>query len=318
MIKVEFKAMGCQMAAFLDNDEPESARALQQTPAWFEEWEQILSRFRADSDLNRLNDSFGMPVPVPSTLWEVVKLSLETAHWTGGLVIPTVLNSMIKAGYSQSFEYTQSINFALQPAVNIQLLERVTAGGVDMLASWHEIELDEVNQTITLPPGLKMDLGGIGKGWAAQQAMLRLSDFGPVLIDASGDIAVSGSRSDGTPWPIGVADPLQMQEDLDLLALENCGVATSGIDYRRWQKNGVWKHHIIDPRTGDSAITDVMSATIIAPDSVQAEAAAKVVLILGSQAGVDWLEDHPQLAGLLALQDGRLLYSYGMDQYLWR
>ncbi len=178
--------------------------------------------------------------------------------------------------------------------------------------------MDRRLHTITLPVGVKLDLGGIGKGWAARQAMQRLRAFGPALVDAGGDIAVSDVLSDGSAWPVAVSDPLQVQEQLDLLMLGGCGAATSGIDYRRWRKDGEWKHHIIDPRTGDPARTDVLSVTVVAPDALQAEAAAKVVLIMGSPAGLEWLEDQPQLAALLALQDGRLLYSRQMEKYVWR
>jgi thiamine biosynthesis lipoprotein len=77
------------------------------------------------------------------------------------------------------------------------------------------------------------------------------------------------------------------------------------------------KHHIIDPRTGESAQTDLASVTIIAQDVIQAEAAAKTVLILGSYEGLKWLEEQPEIYGLLALQDGRLIYSNDIQKYLW-
>jgi FAD:protein FMN transferase len=314
MIKVEFQAMGCRMLAFLDNEEPVAYRVLQQVPGWFEEWEQALSRFRPDSDLSRLNETSGGAVKVGLILWEVVKLSLETARWTGGLVVPSVLNSLVQAGYNRSFDLIRpSGSMFPQTMTSTIFLEDLKENAGD----WKYILLDESHHTIALPDGIKLDLGGIGKGWAAQQAMLRLRDFGPALVDAGGDIAISGLQSNGSPWPINVADPLQVQDNLDLLVLGSCGVATSGIDFRRWLKNGSWKHHIIDPRTSEPAKTDIMSATVVATDALQAEAAAKVVLILGSQLGMEWLESRSQFSGLLALQDGRILYSSGMSQYLW-
>ena len=94
-------------------------------------------------------------------------------------------------------------------------------------------------------------------------------------------------------------------------------MATSGTDHRRWLKGGVLQHHIIDPRSGEAAQTDLVSVTVIAPDVMQAEAAAKVALILGSQAGMQWLEDRPEICGVLALQDGQLLYSSRIKSYLW-
>ncbi len=95
------------------------------------------------------------------------------------------------------------------------------------------------------------------------------------------------------------------------------GVATSGRDYRRWQRDGAWQHHILDPRTGQPAATDVLSATVIAPTAREAEAAAKAALILGSREGLEWLETHPAFAGLLILEDSRMRYSHRLYKYLW-
>lgn len=137
---------------------------------------------------------------------------------------------------------------------------------------------------------MRLDLGGIAKGWAADIAAQRLAKAGPALIDAGGDIAVSGPMADGSPWPIAIANPFAPEDSLGLLLLVRGAVATSGRDYRRWTRGGVEQHHIIDPRTGQPAQTDVLSATIVAPDGPAAEMAAKVALILGSQAGLAWLD----------------------------
>ena len=86
-------------------------------------------------------------------------------------------------------------------------------------------------------------------------------------------------------------------------------VATSGRDYRRWQVGGVWQHHILDPRTGRPAETDILSATVVAPDAYRAEVGAKTAFILGSSEGMKSIEDHHQFAALLVLEDGQVLYS---------
>jgi len=139
------------------------------------------------------------------------------------------------------------------------------------VADWRQISIDETNQSIFLPWGA-LDLGGFAKGWAANQAMQRLQEAGPALVDAE-EISPSRAQADGNL--VGnIADPLQTQDRLDMLALEGCGVATSGIDHRRWLQGDVLKHHIIDPRYGESAQTDLASVTVIAPDVIQAEAAA--------------------------------------------
>jgi thiamine biosynthesis lipoprotein len=313
MLKIDFKAMGCKMAVFLDDEGASAARALREVPAWFEEWEQVLSRFRPDSELNRVNNLAGGTLPVNLILWEVVQAALDTARWTGGLVAPTLLGPLERAGYGRDFDLLHGQNLGID---EIQLPKNRYDPDLGR-SDWEEIVLDERNHTISLPTGVRLDLGGVAKGWAAHQAMLRLQEYAPVLVDAGGDIAISGMRTAGQKWSIAIADPLQVQESLDILGLVQGGVATSGIDYRRWQVNGVWKHHIIDPRINEPAQTDLLSVTVVAPDVLLAEAAAKVILILGSQAGMDWVEDQPQLSALLAFPDGRLLYRNGIYEHLW-
>ena len=140
---------------------------------------------------------------------------------------------------------------------------------------------------------------------------------GPALIDAGGDIAISGPQLDGSPWPIGISNPLQPDQHFETLKITAGGVATSGRDYRRWQKGGAWQHHIIDPRTGLPAQTDVLSATAIAPSVFEAEVAAKVILLSGSEAGLEWLEAQENYAAVIVREDGRAVYSAQMPNYLW-
>ncbi len=316
MQKIVFRAMGCNIAAIIDRDDAQTAKGLEQVPAWFEEWEQILSRFRPDSELSRLNASAGLPFVIGPVLLEVLTLALNAAEWTEGLVTPALLRPLELAGYDRSFDLLQS---AWPGQRSGQIYSRtMLESDLSLADEWREINLDVSRHTITLLKGMKIDLGGVAKGWAAAEAARRLSQFGPALVDAGGDIGVSGPMASGLPWIIEVADPLQMQQNLGLLALDHGGVATSGVDYRRWLHDGNWKHHIIDPRTQQPAETDLMCASIIAPDLCRAEAAAKAAMIKGSLAGMDWLEDQPDLHGLFVLQDGRILLSSGMHEFIRR
>jgi thiamine biosynthesis lipoprotein len=169
---------------------------------------------------------------------------------------------------------------------------------------------------VTLPTGTTLDFGGSAKGWAAHEAMKRLQTEGPALVNAGGDIAISGPCADGSPWPIGVTDPFQPGEEIERLFLNACGVATSGKDRRRWTRNGVLQHHIIDPATSQPAETDLLRVTVVAPDVMEAEAAAKAVFILGSRVGLEWIEARPRLAALFILDNGEILYSAKMEEYL--
>jgi FAD:protein FMN transferase len=171
------------------------------------------------------------------------------------------------------------------------------------------LEMDEVMRSARLAAGVHLDLGGVAKGWAAHQAVRRLQSYAPALVDAGGDIAVSGPRRDGSPWIIGIANPFDSQSNLGVLSITDGGVATSGRDYRRWRQGTSWQHHLIDPRTGLPAETDILSVTVTAPTVMAAETAAKTALILGSQVGVAWLNHQPGLEGLVVLENGQRLHS---------
>jgi FAD:protein FMN transferase len=302
-----FRAMGCQMLAALDTEALRWERILSAVPAWFEAWEQCLSRFRPDSELNELNRRAGQPYPVSPTLWQVFQAALEAERRSQGLATPLVLGALVQAGYDRSFVE----------------LEGSPAGGREAAGSPPgpilpaiSITWEAATRTICLPHGAGIDFGGIAKGWAAQQAVHRLRAYGPALVNAGGDIAVSGAPHDGQGWTIGIADPFCPELDLGVLHLSNASVATSGIDHRRWQQGGVWQHHLIDPRTGTPAQTDLVSVTVIAPSVLEAETAAKVALIEGSRAGLAWLEAQPGLAGLLIGQDQQRRFTRHFQDYL--
>jgi thiamine biosynthesis lipoprotein len=305
MERIEFRAMGCQMLAVLDSESGTASQRLALVPEWFAVWEQRLSRFREDSELSRVNAAPDLPFHVSPVLWNVLQTAMRAARETDGLVVPTLLEALEAAGYDRTFE-------AL-PLTGV--LQRAASPTRD----WREIEMDPTSRSVRLPGGIRLDLGGIAKGWAADRAARRLAGQGPSLVDAGGDIAVSGPQASGLGWPVGVADPAaEAGGVLETLRLVKGGVATSGRDYHRWQREGVWQHHILDPRTGLPAETDVLSATVVAPSARQAEIAAKVTLILGSNEGLNWLEAHPSLAGLLVLQNGQVVHSRRLKQYLWR
>jgi thiamine biosynthesis lipoprotein len=214
-------------------------------------------------------------------------------------VTPLLLDALEAAGYDRSFDALDRSGPPAKTAVEARPAPRAAEA----------VRRDSRQRTLQLLGGARLDLGGVAKGWAADRAARRLGAHGAALVDAGGDIAVSGPRPDGLPWTIGIANPIRPDEDLESLCLAVGGVATSGRDYRRWQRDGVWYHHILDPRTGRPAETDVLSATVAGPSAVRAEMAAKAALILGSRAGLAWLEARPEMAGLLVLENGQVLRS---------
>jgi thiamine biosynthesis lipoprotein len=307
MQQIVFQAMHCRMLVAVDGESPRITRRLEQVPGWFESWEQRLSRFRPDSELSQLNQRSGEVVQVSALMQEVLAAALRADRASEGLVTPAVLDALEKSGYDRSFaQMSSGEQFCVD---QLQSSSPVVAQALQLKAR---------ARTVYLAPGARLDLGGIAKGWLVDRAAQRLRRLGPALVDAGGDIAVSGPLLSGEAWSIGLADPFNPERDIDMLMIYRGGVATSGRDYRRWQKNGVWQHHIIDPRTGEPARTDVLTATVIAPTAQEAEMAAKVVLILGSLQGIEWLEKRPHLAGLIVLEDGQTLHSRRWMNYIWR
>lgn len=307
MLQLDFWAMGCWMRAMTEGEGPEQRRALEAVPGWFESWEARLSRFRPGSELNELNARSGAWFRVSALLYQQIELALQMAKDTGGLVDPTVLPALAAAGYDRPF---------------VEMAER---GGFNRATDpspagwWGAVELDPDRQAIRIPPGAQIDLGGVSKGWSAEEAAARLAVHGPALVDAGGDIAVRGPRQDGAAWPIDVADPHgSKQEILGRLWIEDGFVATSGRDLRHWDTANGRQHHLIDPRSGMPSGTDLLAVTILAPTAQRGEAAAKAAFLQGSEEGHLWLESSADLEGLLVTEKGSLLTTRGLGRYGWR
>lgn len=294
--------MGTTIMAALQCRESEKA-ILQQVPFWFEYWENSLSRFRLDSELMRLNRANGRWQTVSPTLWDVLRVSLEMEESSQNLVTPGMLSAINAAGYDRSFEFLLDSN----PADTTPPQKSIPVSG--------RIQFNELDHSVRVPFGVELDLGGIGKGWAADQAAQALYSVGPCLVDAGGDIAVFGMLKDGSGWPVGIENPRVFQEELTQVEATNMGIATSGKNKRHWMKAGAFQHHILDPRTGQPAESDVISATVIAPDVMQAEMAAKVINILGSEAGLTWLTSKPDYEAIIVLMNGEIHRSQRFHEY---
>lgn len=298
-----FHAMGSDMLAILELDSDSIPPILDEIPMWFEEWEQSLSRFRLDSELSRLNRTFDQPIAVSDAFWDVFQTALWADELSEGLVTPTVLDAMLDAGYDRPFDSLSREQFGwMMPAPESHPLSTILA--------------DSDDRTITLPQGVHLDFGGVAKGWAAHQAAERLKEFGPCLVNAGGDIAVSGPRLDGSAWEIGVSNPFEAGKDFDSLHVKHGGVASSGKDRRNWKRNGHLQHHIINPNTGLPVETDVLRVTVVAPTVMEAEAAAKTAFILGRDKGLAWIESHPTYAGMMIMESGEVFISRSITEYL--
>lgn len=288
-----FRAMNTDVGVWLWSTPPQVEDRLWAVENRFAAVEDTFSRFRPQSELSRLNAAAGQrAVNVSSSLWQVLSLALRHAEESTDIFDPTVLGDLMWAGYDRSFE--EGLDAPAQPS---------TAESTPGQATWRQIHLQEEERSVCLPLGIGIDLGGIAKGWTVDEAALALGQWGPALVDAGGDIRVTAAV-EGEPWPIALQDPFDPARNLLVLRISEGAVATSSIGKRCWQRAGKMQHHLIDPRTRRPAESDLHTVTVLAPTAVVAEISAKVVLILGRQAGADYLDAH-RLTGILFTRDGQ-------------
>ncbi|MGL4767317.1 MAG: FAD:protein FMN transferase [Formosimonas sp.] len=313
MQTLSFYAMGTHMSVYVDVEQSQTVdAALAQVPQWFAGWANTFSRFRADSELMQLNaQSTGQWLAVSADFWVVLQLALHAAQHSSGVLTPLVHDALLNMGYRQSFDVLRHTNVE-----NVDCAASVTHLKVP---DWREIECDAAGQKVRLPHGASLDLGGFVKGWCADEVVRRLSSYGPALMDAGGDIAISGALQDGSAWAIDIAAPRdsnRMAADLMTIWLKGGGIATSGRDYRQWRQGEHMRHHLIDAHSGQSAHTDVLTATVIAPNAQRAEAVAKMLVILGSQRGQEYLRQQADCTGCMVLQDRRVWLDKRFSKYV--
>jgi thiamine biosynthesis lipoprotein len=292
MVRERFRAMGTTVELLLDARDGGPARAATAAArAEFARLEALLSRFLPDSELSRLNRARRMRVG--PDLLRVVQAALGLRRRTGGRFDPTVGAAVAAAGYDRSWE---EVRDDPAPAAAPALPAPPGAVALDATAGW-----------IALGPGAVLDLGAIAKGDAADRACALLGRAGPCLVSAGGDIAVSGPRADGGPWDVAVAHG----GGTLTLALAGGGLATSGVDRRRWRRGGAEAHHEIDPAAGRPARTDLLRATAVAPTAAEADALATALLVAGQDAAAGLAARWAVPAALVA-RDGTLTLAGGL------
>ncbi len=277
-----FRAMGTDVELLVES--PDAARAVAAAEAEFHRLEALLTRFRPESELSRLNAA-GSLTAGPDLL-RVVELAVAARERTGGRFDINVHDALLAAGYDRSFELLSADD--VRPA-HCSPLSR---GRVEIAAD-----------VISLRGGAQIDLGGIGKGYACERSAEILATAGPCLVNAGGDIATR----DGV-WTISVETP---EGPLALELSGGCALATSGRDSRRWRRAGRELHHIIDPATGAPSASDLLRVTVVARDAVDAEVTAKSLFLAGSDAARTEA-DELAIPTVLVTADGRTITAGGL------
>lgn len=256
----------------------------------------VASRFRGDSELTALNGRAGETVRVSRHLFGAVALAVEVARRTGGLVDPTVGRALRLAGYDRTFTAVRARDGSFLAVSHRS-------------PGWGSLRLDPGRLEICIPNGVELDLGATAKAAAADAAAAEIHRFTGVgvLVSLGGDVAVAGPVPGGG-WPIRISDHHDAPIDSrgPVVAVAGGGLATSGVAARRWRVRGGERHHIVDPRTGNSALTPWRTVTVTGATCVDANAASTAAVILGADAPA-WLA----LGGFsarLARPDGSVLF----------
>jgi FAD:protein FMN transferase len=293
--RLEFRAVGTTCAAAATTGGPgdlrRATRALSAAKAEVAECERALSRFDPISDLSRLNASGGEWTAVDERLLESLRLAIRMREETGGRFDPTVLPALVAAGYDRTFE--QLTPRPAQPA--------------DGWRAGAAIEVDEHAGRVRIDAGAAVDLGGIGKGYAATRALEAMTDAWPGLpgglVDLGGDLAIVGETPERSPWRIAIEDARTPGATLGTLLLHGGGVATSGRDRRRFGPEGKL-HHLIDPATGGPAAPGPLTVTVIAPTAAEAEGHATAIAISTREEAAAHIAAHPRVAALYVPAEG--------------
>ncbi len=255
------------------------------------------SRFRADSELSRVNARAGRPVPTSPLLIEALEVALRAAELTGGDVDPTVGRALELAGYDRDWRLLAApIGEPESPAITA----RVQTG-------WRTVTLDRRACTIRIPAGVQLDLGATAKAWAADRAAAAaaaVSGCG-VLVSLGGDIATSGPAP-ASGWLIRVTDDHRSDSSApgQTVSISSGGLATSSTAVRRWSHGGHTMHHIIDPGTGAPVRTSWRTVSVAAADCAEANIATTAALVR-ADAAPEWLADMGLPARLVGW-DGRV------------
>jgi thiamine biosynthesis lipoprotein len=293
-----FPAMGTTVTLTGVDVAPAAFRlALADARALAEAWEARFSRFRPESQLCRLNAAAGAPVAADAAFLDLLERARTAAIRTAGRFDPSVLPALEAAGYDATFDRVRVRAASVaRPAI--------PASGI---AAWRAVGIDRSRGQATLPPGMRIDLGGIAKGAFVDLLAERLARWPGGCVDAGGDLRVWGRAPAGDGWVVGIEDPARPDTDLAAVVASPplCGaIATSAPNRRRWTVNGTTRHHLIDPATGDSLALPLASITVFAPTVTAAEVATKALLVAAARGEPADLVDGT-LAARVGL-DGRL------------
>lgn len=297
----EFKAMGTEVVIMADLTTGQE-QLLTGAEQEVLDFEKKFSRFLVDSELSKFNNSKDVEQELSETMIELLTLSKYYYSKTNGIFDPTIISNLEGVGYDKNFNEVTTGSSDIN--VNKLKEEFVIRPKID--------ELKIAGRIVSCHPSLRIDLGGIGKGYIVDLLSKKFFYNIPnYWISAGGDILVAGCQENGDNWEVKVQNPLQPETDSFIINTkkEKLGIATSGVIKRRGQSgNFVW-HHIIDTRTGLPVVNNVLSVTVISSDAVKADVLAKTILILGEVDGLKFIEQETDSSAIIFIKDKEPIIS---------
>lgn len=261
-------------------------------------YENMFSVNVEDSDIGRLNRAGGGPVTVSADTYEVIRESVEISARTDGLFDISVYPLVCAWGFTTD-EYRIP-----DEDERARLLQAVDC---------KKIQLGE-NHTVTLPADMKIDLGGIAKGYVSQKlvGLFRERKAEAAVISLGGNVQTYGKKPDGTPFTVGITDPADGSSVYGTIEAEETAVVTSGAYQRYFERDGVIYHHIIDKRTGTPAETDLASATVLSADGAEADALATALFMMGKERAIAFDREHENIKCILIDKNNEVWTSDGI------
>jgi thiamine biosynthesis lipoprotein len=271
-VELRFRAMGSDAHVIVVGGAPVLGH---RAVAWIDDLERRWSRFLPDSEVCELNRSAGRPVVVSSPTALLVERAVGGHRLSGGSFDPTVLGDLLRAGYDRSFD---------------ELTGRTRRVPSFLAAGCERIRIDGC--TVTLPPEVGFDPGGIGKGLAADLVTSRLLEAGArgACVNLGGDVRLRGCGPTGGSWTVALEHPATAAP-IAKLGLHEGAVATSTTLRRRWRTAAGEAHHLIDPGTGQPSTSDLTFVSVVTEEAWRAEILAKAILLRGSTHPFDLIGD---------------------------
>lgn len=260
--------------------------------------DESMSTYKPASEVSQVNAQAAQhAIKVSAELFDLLTTSLEFSRITAGAFDITYASVGYLYDYREHVRPSDAQIAKALPGIN-----------------YKHVLLDADARTVKFSqPGVRIDLGGIGKGHAVDRgiAILQARGFKHALVTAGGDSRIVGDRF-GKPWVVGIRHPDRKEEVIAKIPLEDAALSTSG-DYERYfDEDGVRYHHILDPHTGKSA-HKVRSATIIGPTATRTDGLSKTAFVLGPERAIELYNQMEGIDAVLVTPDGRVLYTKGLE-----